>query len=162
MMERLLALGAAAGAIASIWGVIKIAVTIREWAKKKIEARRERRNAPMKLLLKQMNDMQGTLKGINERIERIEEADRRAEERDKIIERAVATIEKKVQRLDEGVATLQSDRLNQAFEYYVEDGNPCPMSVKMSLTAMCEQYQDGGHNHLHKSYLERLEECPTK
>lgn len=161
-MDKLLALGAAAGALASIWGALKIFAGIQSWAKKKIEAHRERKNAPMKLLLEQMNEMRGTLKDINRRIESIEDADRRAEERDKEIEKAVSDIGKKVQRLDEGVATLQSDRLNQAYEFYVEEGNPCPMSVKVSLTAMCEQYTQGGHNHLHESYIERLEECPTK
>ena len=76
--------------------------------------------------------------------------------------KATERIEKNVETLDKSIATLQCDRLNQAYVYYVDRGNPCPMDVKMSLTSMCKQYRARGHNHLSQSYIERLEQCPTK
>ena len=102
-----------------------------------------------------MNRQSDTLLRITRRLDELESSINRT---DKATER----IEKDLKVLDDSIATLQRERLNQAFVHYVDEGNPCPMDVKMSLTAMCQQYRARGHNHLHESYIERLEECPTK
>ena len=61
------------------------------------------------------------------------------------------------------VATLQCDRLNQAFVNYVDRQKPCPMSVKASLSEMYTQYtRDGKHNHVAKDYLDRLIDLPVE
>lgn len=154
-MELLLSLGAAAGAIASIWGVFRLIDSANSRGKKWMKARRERREAPMKELLAEMRGQRKTLDELVKRMEKMEKADARRDER-------MEGIVKKVDRLEEGVATLQSDRLNQAYDFYVDKHHPCPLFVKSSLTQMHDQYTAGGHNHLHESYMERLEECPTE
>lgn len=154
-METLLALGAAAGAIASIWGVLAILAKIRTWARVKLNARRERKEAPMKELLSEMREQRKALDNMAERMERMERANQR-------LDAGMEEIRKKVDRLDDGVATLQGDRLNQAYDFYVDKHNPCPLAVKASLTEMHAQYTGRGYNHLHNSYIERLEECPTE
>lgn len=151
----IIALGAIAGALLSIIGVIKAVGGAKKWIAAKLKERRERKAAPVRALIEQMREQGKTLESIKKRLDGMDAVDRG-------VSRQLANIEEKVNRLEEGVATLQGDRLNQAFEYYVEGGNPCPMATKISLTAMCEQYKAGGHNHLHESYLERLEQCPTK
>lgn len=155
MKAALAALGGAAGALTAIWGAAKLVVIIPEAIKKRLNARRERREAPMRELIRQLDEQGKMLESITRRTDAMEKA---FEKMDKATER----IEKNVESLDESIATLQCDRLNQAFIYYVDRGNPCPMDVKMSLTNMCKQYRARGHNHLNQSYIERLEECPTK
>lgn len=155
MRETILALGALCGAFASIFGVMKIAYALRtrfrDWRKR----RKEKREAPMRELIAEMKEQRRMLDEMNRRIERMEETDRRVKD-------SVEVIEKKVSRLGESVATIQADRLNQAYDFYVDKRHPCPMSIKSSLTRMHEQYTEGGHNHLHASYIERLEACPTE
>lgn len=151
----LVALGGAAGALTAIWGAMKLMVIVPEAVKKRIAAHREKKNAPMKALMEQMDRQSDTLLRITRRLDELESSINRT---DKATER----IEKDLKVLDDSIATLQRERLNQAFVHYVDEGNPCPMDVKMSLTAMCQQYRARGHNHLHESYIERLEECPTK
>ena len=154
-METLLTLGAAAGAIASVWGVVKIVDTIAAKLRSWLKARREKKEAPMRELLAEMREQRKTLDKLVERMETMERADTRRDEK-------MSDIAKKVDRLEEGVATLQSDRLNQAYDFYVDKHHPCPLFVKGSLTRMHDQYTAGGHNHLHESYMERLEACPTE
>ena len=155
LRAALVALGGAAGALTAIWGAMKLMVIVPEAVKKRIAAHREKKNAPMKALMDQMNEQSSALHDITDRLGAMERASDRT---DKATER----IEKDIKVLDDSIATLQRERLNQAFVHYVDEGNPCPMDVKMSLTAMCQQYRARGHNHLHESYIERLEECPTK
>lgn len=153
--EEIKALGAVAAAILSIVGVFKAVGGARNWISGKLKERRERKAAPVRALMAQIQDQGTTLEKISSRLDTMDETDRS-------VSKQLAQIEAKVNRMEEGVATLQGDRLNQAFEYYVEDGNPCPMATKQSLAAMHKQYTSGGHNHLHDSYMERLERCPTK
>lgn len=151
----IIALGAVAGALLSIIGVVKAIGGARKWIAAKLKERRERKAAPVRALMSQIQEQGTTLESIANRLDKMDETDRGVSQR-------LAKIEAKIGRMEEGVATLQGDRLNQAFEYYVEDGNPCPMATKQSLAAMHRQYTSGGHNHLHDSYMERLEQCPTK
>lgn len=155
MKETILAVGAVCGAFLSIWGVVKIVDALSSrftaWRTK----RREKREAPMRELIAEMKEQRRMLDEMNRKIERMEETDKRVKD-------SVEGIEKNVGRLSESVATLQADRLNQAYDYYVDKRHPCPMSIKSSLTQMHEQYTEGGHNHLHASYIERLEACPTE
>ena len=153
--EEIKALGAVAAALLSIIGVFKAAGGAKKWAADKLKERKERKEAAVRALMEQMKVQVETLGGIANRLDRMDETDRS-------VSKQLAKIEAKVNRMEEGVATLQGDRLNQAFEYYVEDGNPCPMATKQSLAAMHKQYTSGGHNHLHDSYMQRLEQCPTK
>lgn len=155
LRAALVALGGVAGALTAIWGAMKLMVIVPEAIRKRIAAHREKKNAPMKALMEQMNRQSDTLLRITRRLDELESSINRT---DKATER----IEKDLKVLDDSIATLQRERLNQAFVHYVDEGNPCPMDVKMSLTAMCQQYRARGHNHLHESYIERLEECPTK
>ena len=153
--EEIKALGAVAAAILSIVGLFKAVGGAKQWIAGKLKARKERKEAAVRALIAQMKEQGETLGNISDRLDKMDETDRS-------VSRQLAKIEEKVNRMEEGVATLQGDRLNQAFEYYVEDGNPCPMATKQSLAAMHKQYTSGGHNHLHDSYMERLERCPTK
>lgn len=151
----LVALGGTAGALTAIWGAAKLIIIIPEAIRKRLHARRERKEAPMRELILRLDAHGKMLESITSRVDAMDKA---FEKMDKATER----IEENVKGLDESIATLQCDRLNQAFIYYVDRGNPCPMDVKMSLTNMCKQYRERGHNHLDKSYIERLEQCPTK
>lgn len=153
--EALAALGGTAAALTAIWGAMKLIVIVPEAVKKRLQARREKKNAPMNALIARMDEQSRVLEGIARRLDAMERA---SEKTNSTIDR----IEKNVEALDESIATLQRERLNQAFAYYVEEGNPCPMDVKMSLTAMSRQYRARGHNHLNESYIERLEQCPTR
>ena len=109
--------------------------------------------------------MRELIRRLDEQWKMLENITRRTDAMEKAFEtlnKATERIEKNVETLDKSIATLQCDRLNQAYVYYVDRGNPCPMDVKMSLTSMCKQYRARGHNHLSQSYIERLEQCPPK
>ena len=161
-MDTLLLLGAAAGALASIWGVVTIMAKIEAGVRKWLKERKARREAPMKELLSEMREQRKTMDAMVQRMERMEAANNRLDAGMKRMSEDMGELRKKVDRLDDGVATLQGDRLNQAYDFYVDKRNPCPMAVKASLTEMHAQYTGRGYNHLHQSYIERLEECPTE
>ena len=155
MKTSLVALGGMAGALTAIWGAAKLIVIVPEAIKKRLNARRERKEATMRELIRRLDEQWKMLENITRRTDAMEKAF-------ETLNKATERIEKNVETLDKSIATLQCDRLNQAYVYYVDRGNPCPMDVKMSLTSMCKQYRARGHNHLSESYIERLEQCPTK
>ena len=117
-MEALKALGAGAGAVLSIWGVVALIQKLPAWLNK----RREKKMEPLNQILEELKAL------------RTDAEDTKA-----------------------AVATLQCDRLNQAFVNYVDRQKPCPMSVKASLSEMYTQYKtDKKRNHVADDYIERI------
>lgn len=68
-------------------------------------------------------------------------------------------IRKDVSALGDDVGTLQHDRLQQGYRYYMKRGW-CESAQKESLTAMFDAYTARGRNHLYASYRQDLEDLP--
>lgn len=154
MASLILWLGGIAGAVASIWGVCKIVGTIAGYIRRITQDRREHRDAPLREIMAQMQKTRQSVESLRDKMDSFEAQMHEIRQGQDEVARNIVT-------LDDGVATLQGDRLNQAFTFYVEQQHPCPMHVKESLSEMCRQYQNRGRNHLKEHYLEQLEKCPT-
>ena len=61
--------------------------------------------------------------------------------------------------LGDDVGTLQHERLQQGYHYYMKRGW-CESAQKESLTAMFDAYTARGRNHLYASYRQDLEDLP--
>ena len=64
-----------------------------------------------------------------------------------------------VAALGNDVGTLQHDRLQQGYRYYMKRGW-CESAQKESLTAMFDAYTSRGRNHLYAAYRQDLMDLP--
>lgn len=64
-----------------------------------------------------------------------------------------------LKNLGNDVGSLQHDRLQQAYAYYMKRGW-CESSIKESLISMFDSYSSRGRNHLYKSYKQDFIDLP--
>ena len=119
MKTSLVALGGMAGALTAIWGAAKLIVIVPEAIKKRLNARRERKEATMRELIRRLDEQWKMLENITRRTDAMEKAF-------ETLNKATERIEKNVETLDKSIATLQCDRLNQA--YVILCGSRQPLS----------------------------------
>ena len=71
----------------------------------------------------------------------------------------LADIKGQIRGLSDNVATLQHDRLQQAYIRYMKRGW-CESDTKESLVAMFDDYTASGRNHLYRTYKEDIMNLP--
>lgn len=152
-------LAAVLGAVGVLWAGFKTIQEIRKYISKTAESRRERRDAPQKLmaLIRQSKDEQ------NER------AARQQEQLDDIkrtidgIGPRFDTLDSKLDLLDSQVGTMQNEKMNWAYVYYGIEHHPIPLATRTSLEQMYDQYtQTGKHNHVPQDFKERIRSTHVK
>lgn len=141
------------GAIGVLWAGYK---TIREVIKHAHEtsaSRRERREAPNRMLAmiqeirseqertdaaqqEQLSNIKETMDGFNARFD---------------------TVDGKLNGLDSQVGTMQNEKLTWAYVYYGVEHHPIPLATLTSLEQMYDQYVSAGkHNHVPQDFKERI------
>lgn len=83
----------------------------------------------------------------------------KAERQQQVVLDMLADIKLEIKGLGDNVATLQHDRLQQAYINYMKRGW-CESDTKESLISMFDSYSSSGRNHLYKTYKEDIMELP--
>ena len=71
----------------------------------------------------------------------------------------VADVRGEVGNVRDDVAALQCDRLQQAHDYWMEQGY-CPTPTKQVIVAICQAYRGNGYNHLCDHFEEDILNLP--
>lgn len=132
-----------------VYGLITYYHKTKVWVNKKIEEHRERQAAPQKILdliQKMREDSDKRDDEMNDKLEHLKER--------------MECMENKLDLNDEATATLQSEKLNWAYDHYGVKRNPISIQTKTSLQEMKRLYTLRGHNHLPEDWSDRINNAP--
>lgn len=141
---------------ATIVGGIKaidyISEKVKGWRKRKVEQRDAWKNVVM--MIEQMQKAQGEKDDRQERM--LSEIKREVGEHSDMLKQIV----EKNDELSEQIGTVQSDRLNWAYDYFIVKRKPLPLYQRNSLERMYTQYTKGAkQNGVPSDFKQKISAC---
>ena len=135
----------AAGGVALLATFLANLGKLRRWIRARLDARKERRSAPVKTLAL-VTRMQEQVDAIDRRLQRVEAENRSQSD--------------KLDALDADTADLLSSQLTREHDYFVKKGF-CPTLDKERIGKIYERYKHRGRNHIADSLMDDLLALPS-